>query len=365
MPTTSPIPRRLARRRPGCRPGCHVPRRDPAHLHPAEVGCRRQGVPHGLARFGEGHPCLPRPRWRRHPDQGGGRSRLAPHDGAGRDRRRGGASRADLDANPKDGKVSARRAGRRPPARPGPVPRPGRPRWRSTATMPCSITSTATRTARSARTSWPHAVTSLHRFDLDGDELIDPNELEPFSNPIAAMNEEHDAAGEVRDGTARDRALGRRPLVPSRPARAQEIRQGDRARARPAGDNRLSPAEFAIDPKDFASSDTDSDGALDTEELRRFLSRVEPDLELVVKLSGERLGRPRRSRRRRGLQALAAARSAFRNSPTATSRSPSARSAWNSTPMAASTPPRMPRATMPASSRPPTRTTTSISRSRK
>ena len=30
----------------------------------------------------------------------------------------------------------------------------------------------------------------------------------------------------------------------------------------------------------------DSDGSLDTEELRRFLGRVEPDLELVVKLSG-------------------------------------------------------------------------------
>jgi len=53
-----------------------------------------------------------------------------------------------------------------------------------------------------------------------------------------------------------------------------------------AGDNRLSPGEFRIDAKDFASSDTDNDGALDTEELRRYLSRVGPDLELVVKLAG-------------------------------------------------------------------------------
>ena len=30
----------------------------------------RQGVPRGLARRGESHPCLPRPRQRRHPDQG-------------------------------------------------------------------------------------------------------------------------------------------------------------------------------------------------------------------------------------------------------------------------------------------------------
>ena len=55
-----------------------------------------------------------------------------------------------------------------------------------------------------------------------------------------------------------------------------------------AGDNLLSPAEFAIDARDFASADTDGDNSLDTEELRRFLGRVEPDLELMVKLSGER-----------------------------------------------------------------------------
>ena len=39
------------------------------------------------------------------------------------------------------------------------------------------------------------AVSSLHRFDLDGDELIDPNEMEPFSNPMAAMNEDQTRRG--------------------------------------------------------------------------------------------------------------------------------------------------------------------------
>ncbi len=57
-------------------------------------------------------------------------------------------------------------------------------------------------------------------------------------------------------------------------------------RGAPGGDNRLSSGEFAIEPKLFESADIDGDGALDTEELRRFLSKVEPDLELVVKLSG-------------------------------------------------------------------------------
>ena len=129
------------------------------------------------------------------------------------------------------------------------------------------------------------AVTSLHRFDLDSDELIDPNELEPFSNPIAAMTE---------DQTRRGKFATVPPVIelssddPSfRPVRLV-LKKYDKGTSEgaAAGDNRLSPAEFGIDPKEFASADTDSDGALDSEELRRFLSRVGPDLELVVKLSG-------------------------------------------------------------------------------
>jgi Ca2+-binding EF-hand superfamily protein len=130
-----------------------------------------------------------------------------------------------------------------------------------------------------------HAVKSLHRFDLDGDELIDSNELEPFSNPMATTTE---------DQTRRGKFAAVPPVIelssgdPSfRPVRLvlKKYDIGTTGGAA-AGDNRLSPSEFGIDPKDFASSDTDSDGALDTEELRRYLSRVGPDLELVVKLSG-------------------------------------------------------------------------------
>jgi len=129
------------------------------------------------------------------------------------------------------------------------------------------------------------AVSSLHRFDLDDDELIDPTELEPFSNPIAAMNE---------DQTRRGKYATVPPVIelssddPSfRPVRLV-LKKYDKGTSEgaAAGDNRLSPGEFGIDPKDFASSDTDNDGALDTEELRRYLSRVGPDLELVVKLAG-------------------------------------------------------------------------------
>src|SRR6185437_2875379 len=56
------------------------------------------------------------------------------------------------------------------------------------------------------------------------------------------------------------------------------------------GDNKLALGEFAIDPRAFAAADADSDGALDTEELRRFLSRATPDLELTVTLSADASG---------------------------------------------------------------------------
>ena len=77
------------------------------------------------------------------------------------------------------------------------------------------------------------------------------------------------------------------------------------------GDNRLSPGEFGIDPKEFASADTDGDGALDTEELRRFLGRVEPDLELSSSSPASGSAATTIAASGRGLQALAAARSAF------------------------------------------------------
>jgi Ca2+-binding EF-hand superfamily protein len=133
------------------------------------------------------------------------------------------------------------------------------------------------------------AVSSLHRFDLDDDELIDALEMEPFSNPLAAS---HD------DMTRRGKLAAVPPVIElssgdpsSRPLRLL-LKKYDKgtdkttSESAVAGDNRLSPQEFAIDPKEFASADTDSDGALDTDELRRYLSGVGPDVEMVVKLSG-------------------------------------------------------------------------------
>ncbi len=128
------------------------------------------------------------------------------------------------------------------------------------------------------------AVSSLHRFDLDGDELIDTNELEPFSNPIAALDQEQTRRGKYAIVPPVIELSSDDPSF--RPVRVvlKKYDKGTSA-GEAAGDNRLSAGEFAIDSKAFAAADTDGDSTLDTEELRRFLSRVEPDLELAVKLA--------------------------------------------------------------------------------
>jgi Ca2+-binding EF-hand superfamily protein len=128
------------------------------------------------------------------------------------------------------------------------------------------------------------AVASLRRFDLDDDELIAPNELDPFSNPMAAQYEENN--------NRRGRFTAVAPVLeishddPSfRPVRTilRKYDIGDTTGA-PGGDNRLSRGEFGIDPRDFNAADTDADGALDSEELRRFLAAAGPDIELTVTL---------------------------------------------------------------------------------
>jgi Ca2+-binding EF-hand superfamily protein len=129
------------------------------------------------------------------------------------------------------------------------------------------------------------AVSSLHRFDLDDNELIDPNELEPFSNPSAALTQDQIRRGKYAPVPAVIELSSDDPSF--RPVRLllKKYDKGTNDGAA-AGDNRLSAGEFGIDPKDFASADTDSDGELDSEELRRYLGRVSPELQLAVKLSG-------------------------------------------------------------------------------
>ena len=135
------------------------------------------------------------------------------------------------------------------------------------------------------------AASTLHKLDLDEDELIDGSEVVPFVDPLAMQAE--DTPGRRARLAAVSPVLELTPddasLRPVRVLLKKYDKGAGRGGATP-GDNKLTNAEFALAPKDFAGADADSDGALDTEELRRFLGRVAPDVELDVALSPDASG---------------------------------------------------------------------------
>ena len=141
-----------------------------------------------------------------------------------------------------------------------------------------------------ARVELAEAAGSLHKLDLDDDELIDGAEIEPFTAPNAMMAE--DMPGRRGSLAKVSPVLELAPDESSlRPVRVL-LKRYDKGAAKgaSAGDNKLAQAEFPIDPKAFAGADADSDGALDTEELRRFLAKVPPDIELEIALSPDASG---------------------------------------------------------------------------
>ncbi len=133
---------------------------------------------------------------------------------------------------------------------------------------------------------------SLRPLDLDDNAMISPDELEPYNSPaFAAMMEESS------DRRARFTTLP--PVVELvagestlRPARLL-LKKYDRAKGETRGrtDDKLSIAEFAIDPDAFAKADTNGDEVLTSQELRQFLSRAPVDLTLDVTLSPDPSGR--------------------------------------------------------------------------
>jgi Ca2+-binding EF-hand superfamily protein len=133
---------------------------------------------------------------------------------------------------------------------------------------------------------------SLRPLDLDDNEMISPDELEPFNSPAYSAVME-----ESSERRARFTALP--PVVELvagestlRPARLL-LKKYDKAKGEIQGrtDDKLSIAEFGIDPEAFAKADTNGDEALTTQELRQFLAKAPIDLTLDVTLSPETSGR--------------------------------------------------------------------------
>src|SRR5262249_47596518 len=122
------------------------------------------------------------------------------------------------------------------------------------------------------------AVSSLPRSDLDDNELIDPNELEPFSNPTAALAQDQPRRGKYAPVPAVVELSSDDPSF--RPVRLllKKYDKGTNDGAA-AGDNRLSAGEFGIDPKSFAAAATARGGGPGSGERGRDLHPGRPQLE--------------------------------------------------------------------------------------
>jgi Ca2+-binding EF-hand superfamily protein len=128
----------------------------------------------------------------------------------------------------------------------------------------------------------------IDRLDGDDDEMVTLAELRPHDNPLAGrfFDDETPAARGEDDG----------PIVPLTTTAIRQ-RVARRLIARFDGtdslpqDQRLSRSELRLEDAAFRRADGDGDGAIDVEELERFLANPAPDLVLNV-----RLGRSSQSR---------------------------------------------------------------------
>jgi Ca2+-binding EF-hand superfamily protein len=133
---------------------------------------------------------------------------------------------------------------------------------------------------------------SLRPLDLDDNEMISAEELEPFNSAAFTALLEESSERQARLAALPpvvELVVGESSL---RPARLL-LKKYDKGRGDVPGrpDGKLSPSEFAIDQGAFARADTNSDDALDVEELRKFLARAPIELTLDVELSPEASGR--------------------------------------------------------------------------
>ncbi len=244
-----------------------------------------------MDRLGPDAPRQPRPQWRRHSHDQGGRPQSpdVPSCGWRRARRRL-PTLGELDVHPKDGKVSIDELAEalRPILGPFRL-QVGRQAIGRTDALFDQLD--RDKDGELTRSELAAIAGSLRPLDLDDNEMISADELEPFDSPaFAAMVEE---SSERR---ARFTALP--PVVELvagesslRPARLL-LKKYDKGKGDVPGrpDNKLSPGEFAIDPDVFASADTNGDDALDTDELRKLLARTPIDLTLDVTLSRRGVG---------------------------------------------------------------------------
>jgi Ca2+-binding EF-hand superfamily protein len=128
------------------------------------------------------------------------------------------------------------------------------------------------------------APTTLHRLDIDDDEMISPGEILVSS------------AGPVWDpiGPRGPLLIGAREEGPRRVGHRMRIARDLLARYDRNGDQKLDPEEIALPADVFARLDTNGDGKLDVLELVRW-TMPRPDAEVLLHLTAPNSGGPARA----------------------------------------------------------------------
>jgi Ca2+-binding EF-hand superfamily protein len=197
------------------------------------------------------------------------------------------APRGEVDADPKDGVISADELAEALRLSLGPF-RVQTGRLSNGRTDDLFDHLDRDRDGQLTRSELTAAQGTLRRLDFDDDEMTSPGELEPFRATAEEEKVEDDAGRGARPVAAPpvvERVAGESPLRAARLLlkKYDTGRDGDPRRP----DGRLSPEEFAVAADVFAGADRNGDGSIDAEELRRFLAGAPADLVLDVALPAD------------------------------------------------------------------------------
>ena len=208
-----------------CRAPPDLPGGEPADLRPPAGHVAGPAVRGVVDRLRPGAPRQPRPQRRRHAhDQGGRPGRSSPPSCGWRPAR----PRSPLWASWTSTRKTAR-------SRSTSWPRPSARSWapsgsrsggrRSAAPTRSSINSTATRTAQLTRPELAAIAGSLRPLDLDDDEMISADELEPYNSPAftALMEESSDRRARFTALPPVVELVAGESIASAGPALAQEI----------------------------------------------------------------------------------------------------------------------------------------------
>ena len=139
-----------------------------------------------------------------------------------------------------------------------------------------------------------NALQTLHKLDLDDDETISISELTPPRNPFVAVNRSRSNTNRQPQANFISLAAGESAtkLVRQLLARYDKPKVTGGEDGAEDKNNALSADELGLPSESFAAFDADSNGQLDFDELRQFISNPKPSVELVIRLGKRERNQP-------------------------------------------------------------------------